>query len=63
MSSNRIEHIEERSNVEAMPSASPPMTVPNASPFLLGIEDMETLSQSEGFRILRSHLAAHYSHE
>ncbi|KAF7188613.1 hypothetical protein HII31_10275 [Pseudocercospora fuligena] len=38
-------------------------TMPNASPFLLKSNDVELLSQSDGFSILRSHLAQHYKYE
>ena len=40
-----------------------PSAVPNASPFLLKTEDVDTLSHSQGFGILRQHLAAHYDYE
>jgi hypothetical protein len=46
-----------------MPSATLPSTTPNASPFQLRAEDVETLSQSDGFSILRQHLAQHYTFE
>ncbi|CZT21203.1 uncharacterized protein RCC_07065 [Ramularia collo-cygni] len=46
-----------------MPSAMLPTTVPIASPFLLREDDLEVLSQSDGFTILRAHLAAYYSYE
>ncbi|EME83434.1 uncharacterized protein MYCFIDRAFT_81700 [Pseudocercospora fijiensis CIRAD86] len=39
------------------------ITTPNASPFLLESNDVELLSQSDGFSILRSHLAQHYKYE
>ncbi|KAF2721677.1 hypothetical protein K431DRAFT_223658 [Polychaeton citri CBS 116435] len=39
------------------------MLTPNASPFLLRVEDVEMLSQSDGFIILRQHLAQHYTYE
>ncbi|RMX74067.1 hypothetical protein D0869_12971 [Hortaea werneckii] len=39
-----------------------PMHDSYASPFLLSIHDVETLAQSDGFEILREHLAAHYSY-
>ncbi|KXT16356.1 hypothetical protein AC579_5577 [Pseudocercospora musae] len=39
------------------------ITAPNASPFLLKSNDVELLSHSHGFRILRSHLAQHYKYE
>lgn len=37
--------------------------VPNASPFLLKVQDVEVLAQSDGFNILRAHLAQHYRYE
>ncbi|KAI7002649.1 hypothetical protein D0869_14635 [Hortaea werneckii] len=40
-----------------------PMHDSYASPFLLSIHDVETLAQSDGFEILREHLAAHYSYK
>ncbi|KAK4503560.1 hypothetical protein PRZ48_004475 [Zasmidium cellare] len=36
---------------------------PNASPFLLKVQDVETLAQSDGFSILRTHLSEHYTFE
>ena len=41
----------------------PPTTSPGASPFLLKAHDVETLAQSDGFMILRDHLAQHYTYE
>lgn len=48
-----------------MPAATlpNPAPVPNASPFLLSVHDVDTLSQSQGFMILRAHLAGHYKYE
>lgn len=46
-----------------IPTATLPTSTPNASPFLLKVHDVETLSQSDGFTILREHLAAHYHYE
>lgn len=46
-----------------MPAPTLPTATPNASPFLLKTQDVETLTQSEGFGILRSHLADHYTFE
>ena len=46
--------------IDDMPSAVP---APNASPFLLKAHDVETLTQSDGFAILREHLAEHYAYE
>lgn len=44
-----------------MPAAkTPTMAEANASPFRLHERDVEVLSQSEGFAILREHLAEHY---
>lgn len=40
-----------------------PATVPNASPFKLKVEDAEMLLQSDGFAILRQHLAEQYKYE
>ena len=37
--------------------------VTNASPFLLKAQDVEILAQSEGFNILREHLAETYAYE
>ncbi|KXS99252.1 hypothetical protein AC578_6183 [Pseudocercospora eumusae] len=39
------------------------ITAPNASPFLLKSNDVDLLSQSNGFSILRLHLAKHYKYE
>ncbi|PPJ58133.1 hypothetical protein CBER1_02604 [Cercospora berteroae] len=36
--------------------------VPGAAPFLLQAEDVETLAHSDGFNILRNHLAEHYDY-
>lgn len=36
--------------------------VPGAAPFLLKAEDVETLAHSDGFNILRNHLAEHYDY-
>lgn len=55
---NQVEEVSDE-----MPSATLASTTPNASPFLLRADDVETLSQSDGFNILRAHLAAHYSYE
>ena len=46
-----------------MPAATLASTVPNASPFLLKVDDVEGLAQSDGFTILRHHLAQHYTYE
>lgn len=48
-----------------MPAATlpNPAPVPNASPFLLSVHDVDTLSQSQGFMILRAHLAGHYKYD
>ncbi|SMQ45290.1 unnamed protein product [Zymoseptoria tritici ST99CH_3D7] len=46
-----------------MPSATLSSTMPDASPFQLREEDLETLSQSDGFTILRQHLAQHYTYD
>lgn len=46
-----------------MPTAVLPSTVHNASPFLLKVDDVDLLTQSDGFTILRSHLAQHYTYE
>lgn len=46
-----------------MPVATLPTMKPNASPFLLKVQDVETLTQSEGFSILRAHLSEHYTYE
>lgn len=49
-------------DTENMPSSTNNPT-PNASPFLLKVQDVEVLAQSEGFNILRGHLAQHYAYE
>ncbi|KAK4543180.1 hypothetical protein LTR36_005730 [Oleoguttula mirabilis] len=46
-----------------MPNSTVPAATPNASPFLLKAHDVETLAQSDGFAILRDHLAKHYDYE
>lgn len=46
-----------------MPVAKPPVAGANASPFHLNERDVEVLLQSEGFAILREHLAEHYADE
>lgn len=46
-----------------MPAAKTPVAEASASPFLLTERDVEELSQSEGFAILREHLAEHYADE
>ena len=38
-------------------------TTPKASPFLLRVQDVDVLAQSDGFNILRGHLAQHYGYE
>ena len=50
-------------NNEKMPAASLTMTMANTSPFMIEERDAEVLAQSEGFSILRDHLADHYSSE
>jgi len=50
-------------NNEKMPAASLTKTMANSSPFLIEERDAEVLAQSEGFSILRDHLADHYSSE
>lgn len=52
---------DDRNDDNEMPSAILPSTYPNDSPFLLKIQDVEILAQSEGFSILRHHLAEHYT--
>lgn len=49
--------------IDDMPSATLPTTTTNASPFLLRVQDVQFLAQSDGFSILRSHLAEHYTYE
>lgn len=49
-------------NTEIMP-ATIITAAPNASPFLLKVQDIEVLTQSDGFSILRAHLAEHYKYE
>ena len=46
-----------------MPAARTPMVEANALPFHLQERDVEVLAQSEGFAILREHLAEHYADE
>jgi hypothetical protein len=48
--------------VNDMPSATL-QPLQSASPFLLRVEDVQTLAQSDGFAILREHLAEHYTYE
>lgn len=43
-----------------MPAAKMSMAVDGDSPFRLRERDVEMLAQSEGFAILREHLAEHY---
>jgi hypothetical protein len=52
---------DEKRSYDGMPSATSPL--PNASPFLLKSRDVESLAQSDGFSILRNHLADHYTYE
>lgn len=54
---------EQGAQVNKMPVATLPTTTPNASPFLLKVQDVETLAQSDGFNILRAHLSEHYTYE
>lgn len=56
-------HVEALAKQEDMLVATLPTTTPNASPFLLKVQDVETLAQSEGFSILRAHLSEHYTYE
>ena len=46
-----------------MPATTEPTLSRNASPFLLKVQDVETLAQSDGFNILREHLAENYTYE
>ncbi|KAK5126133.1 hypothetical protein LTR85_011488 [Meristemomyces frigidus] len=46
-----------------MPISTAPASTPNASPFLLKAHDVEMLAQSDGFAILREHLAQHYDYD
>lgn len=48
---------------DEMPGSVTANLCPNASPFLLTRDAVETLAQSEGFSILREHLAEHYAYE
>ncbi|WPG99948.1 Hypothetical protein R9X50_00277100 [Acrodontium crateriforme] len=48
-----------------MPAAtmhSPQLAPASASPFLLHNDDVDTLAESDGFQILRNHLAQHYNY-
>ncbi|KAK5133605.1 hypothetical protein LTR08_007553 [Meristemomyces frigidus] len=45
------------------PLTAIPTSTLNASPFLLKVHDVETLTQSDGFTILRGHLAEQYTYE
>ncbi|CAK3745768.1 Hypothetical predicted protein [Lecanosticta acicola] len=46
-----------------MPTATLSSTVPDASPFLLEVDHVALLTHSDGFTILRRHLAQHYNYE
>ena len=50
------------SEVDNVHTATMP-ALPNASPFLLRGQDVEILAQSDGFNILREHMAQHYTYE
>ncbi|TKA83227.1 hypothetical protein B0A55_00646 [Friedmanniomyces simplex] len=52
------------STADDMPSVTFEPTAPStASPFLLQPQELDLLSHSDGFSILREHLAQHYSYE
>lgn len=46
-----------------MPAAKMPTADASTSPFHLDEQDVEVLASSEGFAILREHLAEHYADE
>ncbi|KAK0834705.1 hypothetical protein LTR73_000994 [Friedmanniomyces endolithicus] len=46
-----------------MPSVAFQETTPSISPFVLQPQELDLLSHSDGFSILREHLAQHYSYE
>lgn len=48
-----------------MPAGTQPPTsaLTSPSPLLLEAHEMECLAQSDGFTILREHLAEHYTYE
>ncbi len=49
---------------DTMPSATNKTpALPSASPFLLKVKDVDSLANSDGFSILREHLAEHYTYE
>jgi len=54
-------NLECRKSNGKMPTA--PHIATSGSPFLLNEHDVETLAQSDGFMILRDHLAQHYTYE
>ena len=60
---NHITTTTEDCKEDKMPVATLPTMTPNASPFLLKVQDVETLAQSDGFSILRTHLREQYSYE
>lgn len=55
--------IEQLRICDKMPAATLLKTESNASPFKIHERDIEVLAQSEGFSILRDHLADHYPSE
>lgn len=46
-----------------MPAVAAPMLASEEVPFLLRAEDVACLAQSDGFTIMREHLAHHYHYE
>jgi len=46
-----------------MPSVTFQATTTSVSPFVLQPQELDILSHSDGFSILREHLAQHYSYE
>lgn len=56
---------QETRSEDGMPAATLPNAAffPDSSPFLLSLHDVDALSQSQGFMILRAHLANHYKYE
>ena len=50
------------SEADNMPTTTLP-AAPNISPFLLKAQDVEVLAQSDGFNVLREHMAQHYTYE
>ena len=60
---NEADEVDETTTEVNMPITTLTSQISNASPFLLKVQDVELLSQSDGFNILREHLAQHYRYE